>query len=64
MNSLPIEIISFLKEKYKEGMTIQEIKMLLMDELNIRGKDAKRLAKLFLSYLEMLELLKVKKEDK
>ena len=57
MNSLPIEIISFLKEKYKEGMTIQEIKMLLMDELNIRGKDAKRLAKLFLSYLEMLEMV-------
>jgi len=60
MNELPIEIISFLKEKYKEDMSIQELKMLLMGELNLRGKDAKRFAKLYLSYLSTMECLNTK----
>ena len=60
MNELPIGIISFLKEKYKEDMSIQEIKMLLMSGLNLRGKEAKRFAKLYLSYLSMMECLNMK----
>jgi len=60
MNELPIGIISFLKEKYKEDMSVQEIKMLLMSELNLSDKDAKRFAELYLSYLSTMECLNTK----
>jgi len=45
MNDIPFEIIVFLKEKALNKKTVSEIKMLLMDELKMRGKEAKKYAK-------------------
>jgi len=45
MNDIPVEIISFLKEKASNVKNLMKVKMLLMDEIGITGKDAKKYAK-------------------
>jgi len=61
-DDIPIEIKIYLDEKFKDkwpDVTKSEIKMYLMNELNLRGKYARSIAERYLSYLSFLDFLKI-----
>jgi len=61
-DDIPIEIKIYLDEKFKDkwpDVTRTEIRMCLLNDLNVRGKDAKKIAERYLSYLSFLDFLKI-----
>jgi len=49
MNDIPISVIIYLKENVTKDMDVFRIKCMLMNDLNIRGKEAKKYAKWYVN---------------
>jgi len=45
VNDVPMEVALFLREKASDVKDVTRVKMMLMSELGIRGKEAKKYAK-------------------
>jgi len=55
MNNIPLDVLITLDGRYSKNESVQILKNILMEKLNLRGKEAKKYAKMWKKMMKDLK---------